>query len=271
MHGVFPPQRYFAYKTWQEIADFPDKSNTVIVQPLGAIEQHGWHLPLAVDALICIEVVGRSLAQLEPEIPALVLPPLYYGKSNEHLSFAGTISLSTGLMLKLLEEIGANIYRSGFRKLALVNAHGGQPQILELVARDLHAKYPDFWVFPLFIWRAPNACSELLSPRELADGIHAGAGETSVLLEIESKLGWGLVHMDKAVCAYPPELVGSMLSLEGAHPYSWVTQDISASGVIGDATIANREMGKQIMDTLVAGWVQLWRDIYHFRRPCPRS
>lgn len=266
MHGVFPADRYFAYKTWAEIESLTDKQNTVIIQPLGAVEQHGLHLPLAVDALICIEVVGRALAKLDPSVPCFVLPPLYYGKSNEHSDFAGTICLTTETMLKLLWEIGVSIYRSGFRKLALVNAHGGQPQILELVARDLHERYRDFWVFPLFVWRVPNVCGEVLSAQELAHGIHAGTAETSLLLEIENGLGYPLVQMEQSLCEYPPRSDRSMVTMEGDHPYSWVTKDVSQSGVIGDGTAARSETGKKIMDSLVTGWVQLLQDIYNFRR-----
>jgi creatinine amidohydrolase len=259
MHQPFPHDRYFAYLTWQEIAEM-DKS-AVILQPMGAIEQHGHHLPLAVDSLIAVEVLARALGALAPAIPAFVLPPLYYGKSNEHTGFAGTISLSTATMLQLLTEIGESIYRAGFRKLAFVNAHGGQPQILELVVRDLHAKYADFWLFPLFIWRVPNCADQLLPPKELALGIHGGMAETSLMQTIAPDL----VKMERAVCEYPPVFDNSLLSLEGACPYSWITQDVSQTGTIGDATLASGEVGQILLDSLVAGWVRLLGDLYHFQ------
>ena len=65
MHGAIPPHRFFPYLTWTDIEAMPHKEDVVIVQPMGAIEQHGPHLPLAVDSAICIEVMGRALAQLE--------------------------------------------------------------------------------------------------------------------------------------------------------------------------------------------------------------
>ena len=94
IHGFIPPQRYFAYLTWQQVQAMTNKENTVIIQPIAAIEQHGHHLPLVVDAAISEGVLGKALSLLEETIPAFALPTLYYGKSNEHDGFPGTISLS---------------------------------------------------------------------------------------------------------------------------------------------------------------------------------
>ncbi|MEL6501869.1 MAG: creatininase family protein, partial [Cyanobacteria bacterium J06623_1] len=166
MHGFIPPQRYFAYLTWQQIEQISDKENTVIIQPIGAIEQHGPHLPIAVDSAISMGVLGKALEHLDKDIPAYALPCLYYGKSNEHNGFPGTITLSATTLLAVIKEMAWSIYQSGFRKLILMNSHGGQPQILEIAARDIHQEHPDFAVFPLFTWRVPLELGELLTPQE---------------------------------------------------------------------------------------------------------
>ena len=163
MHGFIPPQRYFPYLTWSQIEQMPNKENVVIIQPVGAIEQHGPHLPIAVDSAISLGVLGKALSQLDNNIPAYALPCLYYGKSNEHISFPGTITLSAQTLLAVITEMALSIYRSGFRKLILMNSHGGQPQIMEIAARDLHQEHPDFSVFPLFTWRVPHAVGEMLT------------------------------------------------------------------------------------------------------------
>jgi len=103
IHGFIPPERFFAYLTWQEIAQMFDKKNTVIIQPIGAIEQHGYHLPLIVDSAISQGVLGKALSILPHQIPAFAMPTLYYGKSNEHEGFAGTISLSAKTLYSLME------------------------------------------------------------------------------------------------------------------------------------------------------------------------
>ena len=159
----------------------PNKDNVVLIQPIGAIEQHGPHLPLIVDSAIAAAVIGKALAQLDSSIPAYALPTLCYGKSNEHWHFPGTITLSAQtLIARTLMEVGESLYRAGFRKWAIVNGHGGQPQIIEIVARDLHQQHEDFVVFPLFVWNVPNIAAELLTPKEAKLGIHAGDAETSL-------------------------------------------------------------------------------------------
>ena len=130
MHSFIPPDRFLPYLTWQDIDSLPDKQKVVIVQPLGAMEQHGPHLPLIVDAAIVTGVMGKALEALKPEIPAYALPTLIYGKSNEHWHFPGTITLSATTLLHTLMEVGESLYRAGFRKLVFVNGHGGQPQVV---------------------------------------------------------------------------------------------------------------------------------------------
>lgn len=264
MHGFIPPQRYFPYLTWAQIEQMPNKENVVIIQPIGAIEQHGLHLPLAVDSAISLGVLGKALSQLEEDIPAYALPCLYYGKSNEHIGFPGTITLSAQTLLAVITEMARSVYRSGFRKLVLMNSHGGQPQIMEIAARDLHQEYPDFSVFPLFTWRVPHLVADLLTPQEQKYGIHAGDAETSLMLSLLPQQ----VQMDKAVKEYPQGLpTDSLLDMEGKLPFAWLTKELSKSGVMGDATVATREKGDRILESLAKGWVQVIQDVYEFQQP----
>ncbi|MEL7037974.1 MAG: creatininase family protein [Cyanobacteria bacterium J06592_8] len=264
MHNFIPPDRFFPYLTWTEINQMSDKENVVIIQPIGSIEQHGPHLPIIVDSAIATAVTGHALAQLNPEIPAYALSTLYYGKSNEHWHFPGTITLSSNTLSAVLMETGESIYRAGFRKFVFINAHGGQPQVLDMVARDLHQKYEDFMIFPLFVWRVPNAATDLLTPKELEYGIHAGDAETSLMLSILPDQ----VRSDQVVCEYPHNLPeNSMLSMEGKLPFAWVTRDLTRSGVLGDATVATKEKGDKILQSLTKSWVKVITDIYRFHQP----
>jgi creatinine amidohydrolase len=264
MHGFIPTHRYFPYLTWKEIAQMPNKKNVVIIQPIGAIEQHGPHLPIAVDAAISLGVLGKALSQLDEQIPAYALPCLYYGKSNEHCGFPGTITLSATTLLAVIKEMAISIYRSGFRKLVLMNSHGGQPQIMEIAARDLHQENPDFAVFPLFTWRVPHLVRGLITPQEQEYGIHAGDAETSIMLSLLPQQ----VKMEQAVKEYPQGLPeDSLLDMEGKLPFAWLTQELSKSGVMGDATVATQEKGDRILQSVADGWVQVIQDIYQFKQP----
>ena len=238
-----------------------DKANTVIIQPIGAVEQHGPHLPLVVDAAIATAVVGRALHRLGDEIPAYALPTLTYGKSNEHCGFAGTITLSAQTLNSVLAEVASSLYAAGFRKLVFVNAHGGQPQVLEIVARDLHQQFSDLIVFPLFVWGAPHQAIEIVGRQEYEAGIHAGDVETSVMLALLPEQ----VDMAQAVREYPSTFsTNSLLSLEGKLPVAWTMQDISKSGVVGNATAASAAKGEAILNSLAEGWVRVFEEIHRF-------
>jgi creatinine amidohydrolase len=262
IHGFIPPERFFAYLTWQEIETMKKKENTVIIQPIGAVEQHGYHLPLIVDSAISQGVLGKALSLLNPDIPAYALPTLYSGKSNEHEGFAGTISLSMTTLYSLIEETATSIYNAGFRKLVLMNSHGGQPQVMEIVARDLHQKFPDLAVFPLFTWKVPNITNDLLTEEEKKLGIHAGDAETSLMLALLPNQ----VRMDLAVKEYPRNLTpDSLLSMEGNLPFAWLTREVSESGVMGDPTVATKEKGDLILTSLAQGWIKVIENIYKFK------
>ncbi|MGK7911387.1 MAG: creatininase family protein [Synechococcus sp.] len=266
LHGFIPPERFFPYLTWTDIQDMPNKTDTVVIQPIGAIEQHGPHLPLVVDSAIATAVIGRALTQLDDHISAYALPPLYYGKSNEHWHFPGTVTLSATTLLQILMELAESIHRAGFRKLVLVNGHGGQPQVLEIAARDVHQVHADMMVFPHFVWNVPNIAADLLTEKELSLGIHAGDAETSLMLAIAPEQ----VRMERAETEYPQGLpLDSLLSMEGKLPFAWVTRDLSTSGTIGDPTVATPEKGEQIWASLAAGWAQAIVDIHHFQQPSP--
>jgi creatinine amidohydrolase len=262
IHGPVPPDRFLPYLTAPAIEALPDKPNTVIVLPIGAIEQHGPHLPICTDTAIATEVTGRALALLDLAIPAYALPPVWCGKSNEHVRFSGTVILRAETLMALLRDIGESVYRMGFRKLLLVNGHGGQPQVVEIVARDLREVYPDFCLFPVFTWAVPNRAGEFLSPREKAEGIHAGRAESSLMLALTPDQ----VHMDLAVGEYSP-FTGGLLSPEGRFRFSWLTHDVSVSGVVGDPMGATKEEGDLVLDSLITGWVRAFEEIYHFRMP----
>jgi creatinine amidohydrolase len=264
MHGFIPPKRFFPYLTWTDVEALVDKSRVVLIQPVGAIEQHGPHLPLCVDSVIGLAVLGRALRLLPAGVPAYAMPSLYYGKSNEHWHFPGTVTLSASTLMATLMEVGESVYRAGFRKWILINSHGGQPQIMEIVARDLHQQYEDFEVFPFFTWRVPHITKSLLTEKEGQLGIHAGDAETSLMLAILPET----VRMERAVMEYPHGLPeDSLLTLERNLPIPWLTRDISRSGVIGDATGATQEKGEMIWRSLSEGWAAVIEDVYEFKQP----
>jgi creatinine amidohydrolase len=261
IHGYTPPARFLPYLTWTEIAALPDRENTVIVLPTGATEQHGPHLPIAVDTVICSGVVGHALARLPDHVPAYALSPITYGKSEEHLHFPGTFTLTGKTLLDTITEVGESVYRSGFRKLLIVNGHGGQPQVMEMAARELRLRHGDYIVVPHSTWRMPNAAGKFMSEREKALAMHAGHGETAIMLALLPDA----VHMDRAVANYPPPFPSKLLSPDGRPACAWTSRDFGPSGVIGDPLPATLAQGQEILDSLASSWARAITELHELR------
>ena len=261
LHGYNPPSRFLPYLSWTEIAALPDRENTVIVLPTGATEQHGPHLPCAVDTIISAGVVGHALQRLAPTVPAYAMAPITYGKSEEHLHFPGTITLSGETLLATMNEVAESVYRAGFRKLLIVNGHGGQPQIMEIMAREMRLRHGDYIVVPQHTWRLPHVAGRYMADREKKLAMHAGHAETAIMLALAPDT----VHMERAVTNYPPEFPSKLLSPDGRPACAWTARDFGPSGIIGDPLPATREQGEAILDSLAASWAQAITELHELR------
>lgn len=256
LHGYTPAERFLSYLTWTDIDGLEDKENTVIVLPVGAIEQHGPHLPCSVDATVAAGVVGKALSLLPEDVPAFGLAPIVYGKSDEHLHFPGTITLTGELLLHTITEIGESIYRAGFKKFVMVNAHGGQPQPLEMAARELRLRHGDFMVIARSAWSVPHDNSAF-SEQEKQLAMHAGHGETAIMMSL---LG-DYVHMDRAQAHYPAPFPCPTLST-GRPAAAWASFDFGPTGVIGDPTQADKALGDKLLQQLGEQWAQAITEVH---------
>ena len=245
-------------------ADFAgsDLSSTIAVLPVGAIEQHGPHLPVRVDAAINAGILSDALAKLATDADVLVLPPLPYGKSDEHIAFPGTIAISGETLARLWFEIAESVRRAGIRKLVFFNAHGGQIALIDIVCRDIRVKLGMLAV--ACSWFRITAVDDIIPVAESAHGIHGGDLETSVMLHLHG----GLVAMDKAEDFVPLtveiEAAGSLLTAEGAVGFGWQAQDLHPKGVAGNAKVATAEKGRIIVDRAGSAFVALLGDVAAF-------
>ena len=239
MKTWIPDSRNFAYLSWKQVDALPRES-TLLVLPTAAIEQHGPHLPLATDTLINNLLLGRALEKLAPELPVYALPPVHYGKSNEHIGFPGTLSVSAATFMAILRDLGASISSAGFRKLVVYNTHGGNTSLIDVMARDLRA---EFGLRMFSLHGSGGVPFEGLDPQERAYGFHAGEVETSFLLASMPKL------VDRS--AYTTNYIADIAKPELLRPentpaiFSWLTADIAPSGVLGDPRPATPEKGER--------------------------
>lgn len=232
-----------------------DMGAVVAVQPVAAVEQHGPHLPVRVDAAINAGIIERTMQLLAPETQCLVLPALPVGKSNEHLAFPGTLSLSYETLAKVWYEIGESVHRAGCRKLIFFNSHGGQPQIVDIVCRELRVRLDMFAV--ACSWFSAIDMTDLFDREELSYGIHGGAIETSMMLHLHPDL----VDMTKAErfvsAAAAIAARNAVLRAEGSVGFGWQAQDLHPAGVTGDATAATAALGRELVDRSAAALAAL--------------
>jgi creatinine amidohydrolase len=234
-----PDQRNFAYLTWKQVEALP-RETTLLVLPTAAIEQHGHHLPLATDTLINNLLLGRALQLISPNLSIYALPPLCYGKSNEHLGFPGTLSVSAQTFLSIVRDLGASLAASGFKRLVLYNTHGGNASLVDILARDLRAEF-GLQTFSLF--GSAGARCEGIGEQERIYGFHAGEIETAYLLHAAPEL----VRKDQYTANYIARAdQQALLKPEGSSAnFAWLTRDIAPSGVLGDPKAATAEKGER--------------------------
>lgn len=236
-----------------------DMASIVAVLPVGAVEQHGPHLPVKVDAAINAGIVARAVALMPDDMPVLVLPMLPVGKSNEHNAYPGTLTLSYEALAKVWIEVGESVHRAGCRKLIIFNSHGGQPQVIDIVARELRVRHGMFVVNAM--WSRMTRKDDLFSKSELTHGIHGGEVETSVMLHLHERQ----VDMTQAADFEPItveiERGGGLLTAEGAVGFGWQAQDLQPSGACGNAAAADAARGATIVERAAKALVQLCGEV----------
>jgi creatinine amidohydrolase len=246
-----PAPRRFADLRAPEVAERLTPAS-VLIQPIAAVEQHGPHLPLATDLIIADSVVDAVAAEFGETLDLWVLPSLAYGKSNEHAWAAGTVWLSSVTLLAVLGDLGRSLAHLPTKRLAFVNGHGGNTQLLAVANRDLRLDHGlmTFLLHPSF--PPASRSSSGAAPTEDAEmgmGIHAGRDETSLILHLRPEL----VDMSRASACVPAELAANAhVRFGGEVPFGWLSSDLHPSGVIGDPTLASADRGKALFESMVA-------------------
>lgn len=246
-------QKYlWAELSWPE-AEKKLASVDIALLPVGAIEQHGPHLPLDVDAFDA-EYLAKKVAEACSLPRPLVLPAIPYGVSYHHDDFPGTISISNEALSKIVYEIGMNIARQGIRKLLIINGHGDNAPTLNFSAQMINR---DSGIF-VAVDTGETSDVDLDEFSSTPNDVHAGEIETSTTLALRPDL----VHMEKAskaVLAFSSRYL-NFSSLRGV-PWYAQTKKISETGVMGDPTKADAAKGKKMWEIMIAHLVAFVEDL----------
>jgi creatinine amidohydrolase len=239
-----------------------DANSTIAVLPVASTEQHGPHLPVMTDSAIMEGMIAAVLSRLPDDLGVLFLPVQTIGKSNEHIRSRGTITLSAETLIRGWFEIGESVHRAGLRKLVIVTSHGGNTEVISIVARELRVRLD--MLVATTQWRRFGMPAGLYSPLDATHGIHAGDIETSLMLHFRADL----VDMKKA--KFFPSRAATMeqeyihLRPGGQHAFGWIAQDINPDGAVGDASAATAEKGRMTAEHQADGFIALLRDIARF-------
>jgi len=248
-----PPSNYlWGELTWPDAASRL-KEMDIALLPVGAIEQHGPHLPLDTDAFDA-DYLARRVADACSYPKPLVLPAVSYGVSYHHESFEGTISISNDTLARLVYEIGTGAARNGIKKFVIINGHGGNSPALnhaaQMINRDAH----------IFVCVDTGETSDIDIDHlvETPNDVHAGETETSTSLAVRPHL----VKMDQASKSVP-RFSSRYLDFTSKRGVLWYahTRRISSTGVMGDPTIASAEKGQKIWELMIAHLVGLVEDL----------
>lgn len=259
--SAMPPTRF-----WTEMSalDFreTDMARMIAVLPVAAVEQHGPHLPVGVDAQIMQGYLDRVVARLPEDLDVLFLPIQTVGASREHTGFSGTLSLPPDVAVRAWTALGESVALSGCRKLVVLNSHGGNSALLPQIALDLRARLNMLVVTAS--WSRFGYADDLFSEEEQAHGVHAGEIETSLMLAFRPDL----VRMHLADDFRPAtrEMEDEFTWLRADRPigFGWMAQDLSASGAMGNAAAATAAKGETTADYGATAFIELLRDVEAF-------
>jgi creatinine amidohydrolase len=221
------------------------RRDAIVILPVAALEQHGPHLPVEVDSRLGEEVAARTARKVAARGQAIVvLPVLWTGLSEHHMSFSGTVTLDFPVFSAMVEGVVRSVLRDGFKRVVLLNAHGGNENALRTITDDLTPKLGVPIVQFTYWYAAAVAIAKIL---ETQGGLqHACEAETSMMMAVRPEL----VAEDRIPLA-KVNMTPDIADVVGGGVYRWRAIGArSASGVIGNPEAASKEKGERLFDAI---------------------
>lgn len=242
--------------TWPEVEDRLKESDIAII-PVGSTEQHGPALPLNNDAFTAYTLAKMAAVKVKEGVKPVITPPVSFGVSEHHMGFPGTITLRPETFTNIIIDVCKSLVHHGFKKLVIVNGHGGNDAALSIATAKVKEETGAFIALVNW-WTLAGDVIQKVAESPL---FHACESETSVALAIGQN-----VNMDKTVKEIPQTAMPNFLKCDlFAKPPIVATpidmKTLTKSGVVGDATRASAEKGKQIVDAVVNRLAEFLREL----------
>jgi creatinine amidohydrolase len=219
--------------------------DAVVLLPVASTEQHGPHLPTGVDDFLCGEVCRRTAMLLAPDCPVVVAPTVWCGLADHHVAFGGTFTLGLATYYAVLRDLCRSILKAGFKRIVIVNGHGGNIQALGTFVGELTRELEAPIAATTYFMEGHSAMAEILEDQQGV--MHACEAETSMMMAVHPDL----VNGDRLAEAHGPSfnILGSLVpSLKRFHSFA----ELTASGVAGDARKASVEKGEKLLAACAA-------------------
>lgn len=217
--------------------------DAIVLLPVASTEQHGPHLATGVDTVLCTEACRRVASLVAPKRPIVVAPTVWMGLAEHHMAFGGTFTLSVRTWHALIEDLCRSVLRAGFKKILIVNGHGGNMAALAALTTDL-TRTLDAPIASTSYWNLPHETGVFAEILEDQAGVsHACEAETSMMMAAAPDL----VDSSRLSEAVGP--AGGIPPMASPSLLVWKSfKDITPIGVRGDARKASVEKGEKLLD-----------------------
>lgn len=254
-------QRSWGSRTYPEIADIAESDGSVLVLPVGSLEQHGHHLPVATDTILVEEVAAVGVDRVAEEVPVLTLPPVWAGFSPHHVDFGGTVTVSFDRLRQYVEDVVSSTTAYGFDAVLLLNGHGGNNPLISTAVNTIGVEHPDLEVVGVTYFALAEPFIDEIRESETGGMSHGGEFETSLMLHFRPEMVREAAFESSIRQARYDHAGREMFDsgpLSVYRPFS----EYSDVGVLGEPGLASAEKGEAISELLGDELEQLLRQVH---------
>ena len=260
-----PSDRAWWTRPYPEILETAAADGSVLVLPVGSVEQHGHHLPVGTDTVLVTSIAAMAADRLDPDRPLLLAPPVWSGYSPHHRGLGGTFSLGFGTLRRVLEELAATGLENGFDAVLLLNGHGGNVPLISGATSTIGVDHPEAEVLGLTYFSLAGEFIDEVRDSETGGIAHGGELETSLMLHLHPELV-DEERLDGTPLEEPYDRGLKDMFESGPLGVYRPFEDYSETGAIGRPELASASKGRELADRLADALAAQFAEIHERNR-----